>query len=921
LVTEESKKRAELRKGVAGDSARLELEAQKKILAATLEIRKARLTNTNQIKGQINAAKILGNLTGEELRVLERKEFIENQANKRIEGRIDLIKEQVEAAKVLSISEEQRDLLAEKFGALDKKKIKDAEQLRTLLGEVIGIDKARSNAAETLLDSLFELLTAEENLLDVQDLINLAWKDGDIATRNIADNLKEATDQMIRAASARAFDVTQGNVRQNIADRQDIARLQTELVGAGPEDVERISKRLNDLQAGITRRGGEDLRATGLLEAQTIAGRIAQLDTTLVPGAREFGDTRTKGQELQDDILAKKTQEEVVAFVRELAKTGTDKQKEEIEKALPGLEQALRRQADATDEVANNAEKLATALTPFDREKLQSGLKLRQARKMGVGVAAAERLDRATRESQGQGLFAQEARDLSTLQRGVFQRLKESPDFQEVYQTDALHESLKNAALTFKNTMSDAMVDAIIQGGSLGDILRSAATDFFTMLSKAYMQNAVDRIVGEGGGLLARVGSALFGGNTRNSGGIITGGSGSRDDVPTLLTGGEFVIRRSSVQKYGEGFLEDLNTGRVGQMQSGGKFPRRGSSLGERGNFYTPGTYGQGSITGTQNLLDFATQSHTSGQFDRVSGGAGYGSASLEPMSARLTMFGRRNSPLFQREQESQREAFGLYTRQIQYEEQVRQQNEEDRRQFRNSMLAAAASAALSYGIDYLAENLPQTPKPLGEDISPRRLSERPAGPAAATLTTTPTSRSRRTSVNIAPGVAAAPPPVPLPLDTFESDMVDLDIRDEDLRAILHSHPTDGSPFRNNRAAGGYISPTAGVDTVPSMLSGGEFVMNAATTQRMGRGNLAALNAGGGGEGGDAAIVAAINNLGDELGGSGETIINITVNSDGTETQDGDGDDQQQNLALKIKDVVRQTIQEEKRLGGSLRRQ
>ena len=78
---------------------------------------------------------------------------------------------------------------------------------------------------------------------------------------------------------------------------------------------------------------------------------------------------------------------------------------------------------------------------------------------------------------------------------------------------------------------------------------------------------------------------------------------------------------------------------------------------------------------------------------------------------------------------------------------------------------------------------------------------------------------------------------------------------------------------------------------------------------------------GGGGEGGDGAIVAAINNLGDELGGSGETIINITVNSDGTETQDGDGDDQQQNLALKIKDVVKQTIQEEKRLGGSLRRQ
>ena len=51
-------------------------------------------------------------------------------------------------------------------------------------------------------------------------------------------------------------------------------------------------------------------------------------------------------------------------------------------------------------------------------------------------------------------------------------------------------------------------------------------------------------------------------------------------------------------------------------------------------------------------------------------------------------------------------------------------------------------------------------------------------------------------------------------------------------------------------------------------------------------------------------------------------IINITINSDGTETQDNQGDDQdQQNLALRIRDVVRQTINEEKRLGGSLRMQ
>ena len=123
-------------------------------------------------------------------------------------------------------------------------------------------------------------------------------------------------------------------------------------------------------------------------------------------------------------------------------------------------------------------------------------------------------------------------------------------------------------------------------------------------------------------------------------------------------------------------------------------------------------------------------------------------------------------------------------------------------------------------------------------------------------------------------------------------------------------------------ATGGAIPYTAGVDTVPTMLSGGEFVMNAAATQRVGRGNLASLNSGAGGDGGTSAIVDAINDLGNDISGTGETSINITVNSDGTTQEDGGAgaNDEQRTLATRIRDVVRQTIDEEKRLVGSLRR-
>jgi len=85
-------------------------------------------------------------------------------------------------------------------------------------------------------------------------------------------------------------------------------------------------------------------------------------------------------------------------------------------------------------------------------------------------------------------------------------------------------------------------------------------------------------------------------------------------------------------------------------------------------------------------------------------------------------------------------------------------------------------------------------------------------------------------------------------------------------------------------ATGGSIPYAAGVDTVPTMLSGGEFVMNAAATQRIGRGALSSMNSGGGsGDGG--AVINKLDELISVSDNQGETIINITVNSDGTSSE------------------------------------
>lgn len=46
-------------------------------------------------------------------------------------------------------------------------------------------------------------------------------------------------------------------------------------------------------------------------------------------------------------------------------------------------------------------------------------------------------------------------------------------------------------------------------------------------------------------------------------GGPVKGGSGRRDDVPIMAMGGEYVLRKSAVEKYGVSFIEALNRGIV----------------------------------------------------------------------------------------------------------------------------------------------------------------------------------------------------------------------------------------------------------------------------------------------------------------------------------------------------------------------
>jgi hypothetical protein len=150
----------------------------------------------------------------------------------------------------------------------------------------------------------------------------------------------------------------------------------------------------------------------------------------------------------------------------------------------------------------------------------------------------------------------------------------------------------------------------------------------------------------------------------------------------------------------------------------------------------------------------------------------------------------------------------------------------------------------------------------------------------------------------------------------------DYGMSDQELDLMLP--PLEGD---TKRATGGRIPQTSGIDTVPAMLSGGEFIMNAGATQRIGANNLNAMNSGASTETNSSTINDQLINKIDELiRVTKESSKPVTVNVSSQQGKNGEdkekdgGTQKDQNLSKRIRDAVVQVLQEEKRLGGVLRR-
>jgi len=502
---------------------------------------------------------------------------------------------------------------------------------------------------------------------------------------------------------------------------------------------------------------------------------------------------------------------------------------------------------------------------------------------------------------------------------------------------DTIQERLDNYRSTlgeeipnlFSSNLAQGLNDAISGAKDLKTALTDAATSFFQEITRKNISNLADMVTGgigkgasSGGGILSSIFS-FFGGGSKTgvtaaaSGGMIKGGSGTKDDVPAMLMGGEYVMKKSAVNKYGKGFLDALNNGKMRGYATGGLVdPETFPTQTGRGGFFTPGDYGQGAITGKNELLTFATQSFTGGQYDYMGGfGMSGASVGLEPESARLSSFGRENSPMFERVQQSKDEAFKVYLEGLQKEkeyaellDQIAKDKKARKKQLQSAIISAVASAALSYTGSAMKAGALNAKAAGGSAFKGAFVGSGGQGGAFNMF------RGTGTQLSDAAKLASGN-------NSLWNDFTQIYPQYKNAKSTTYTF--SGGAYR---ASGGLISGGSNIrDDVPAMLTGGEFVLNNRATQRIGVQNLNQLNNGQsvGGEGASSEMTQALISKLDELiqatqnSSSENVVVNVSSNEAGGQNQENTAGAEKE-LHKKIRQAVLDVIAQEKRLGGSL---
>ena len=422
----------------------------------------------------------------------------------------------------------------------------------------------------------------------------------------------------------------------------------------------------------------------------------------------------------------------------------------------------------------------------------------------------------------------------------------------------------------FRDGMVDAMQAALNGADDLDAKLSQIGISFLQMIQRAFLESAASRVT-----------SAIGGAFGLANGGYVNRGSGVKDDVPAMLMGGEYVVKKSAVDKYGINFLENLNRGSLeGFSKGGGVNLRIGAPRTAEREEYVDRNK-DGNIT----------------RYKVTKEGAGINSA--------LTGYAIANDKQIQKYFSDQETQFGqdLAT---QRQEKTRAENKKRRKKAEKNALWGIAlgivgGALISKGMDYyegtnFAKRRAKSRENKNFDRQYRKEGKYEYSKGKAAYQQSPAQRS-----GIKKDIAY-----------FQGQGWEAGQMSDYLRTA-----NGGVQHSITRAGSGYTVSTGynKGGQVPSMLTGGEYVMSPSAVKTYGSTMMSSINSGtyGSNTSTSTAQPQSQNNV-----SHGDVNISINVSSSG-QTQSNSSELNTPEFAKKVKSAVIEVISKEKRVGGSLR--
>jgi TP901 family phage tail tape measure protein len=396
---------------------------------------------------------------------------------------------------------------------------------------------------------------------------------------------------------------------------------------------------------------------------------------------KEFGIDATTEDQIDESQIRRTIDnlEQAQKLIQETSKSAFELSRTELERKIildrekAALQESLRIEKDASLSEKERAEQL---------------------RLLSIRTQDQNNLTLAQRDAEFANLqFKKDSIDVATLQAEVNKELEASfnasvasaEDFNKAlnkaigaefsYNATQARKDFSDLTLgsvkTFKAGVKSAFSEAIKGTSSLREAFKNVFDNVLNNILDKSISIGVESLFGSfgkrDGGLIQKFAR----------GGMVAGGSGVKDDVPAFLQSGEYVIRKSSVNKYGSDFLDTINRGGISQFQNGG----RAFNQTLRNEF----------VYGGDNL-----KRPTSGSFNRDS---------------RLSAFAitDSNNPMAQLALERE-EVFNQYQAELAaYEEQKKAAMAAFKKQQKTTIIKGIISAALAYAGKKIAEGAPQT--------------------------------------------------------------------------------------------------------------------------------------------------------------------------------------------------------------------